>query len=802
MRKKIDTSKYINAEKIRDLIADTPNTVDSTIKETFSFKGRKSVEIEKAIILANTDENNLVFDPFIGSGTEIIATQQTNRRLIGTELDNYTYNIDKVLFESIDEVKLSHAFKQIEKKVKNDVMYLYETECCGQKNFIKKLLFDPNKGDQGYFKPSPNREIKDGKNIKLLYSCKKCNSNSKAFEQLDLDKINEVNKMDHSKFPTNRYLVNSRINITTSTGADYYNKIFSPRNQVALLKIQEAIDALTPSNEKEFLQHALVASLSLARIAMYGSSTDILYHVILEKAQDMNVWELFESRYKKFLKFKKKYSIAQTNDFQNGSKYQIFNQDYHQFLSQNPDLKFDLIFTDFPYTDQVPYLERNQLFRIWLNTFSDNKAKYDLDQKMLDCELVVTNAEKRKEKDLLAYYKDLNKMFESFAQHLDDYKPLFFFMKLGTKQYFNVFANIIDIARKHGFEYATRIGVEKKDPTLRKQSAYNNTLINEVIVGFVKLPVEDYYLYIDDENYDFKIIDYIYKLIKTSDYNLTLTSAITSIKGEIERKHGIIVDTSLLKKISNIIEKNFYISEGQFIQLNKNILYIDQEDGNRDGLFNKLLDLVPVFISKLFKKQGKFVLEDLYLELIDSLTDGNNRVFQELLSEDRNIKLIEDLLNQLCDRDKDNKYYIPLSVPEKLQQDAIDIAFLDAYEFENLCKNLLEKEGFTNVYRKGGSGDLGVDIVADKVQGHRVERWLIQCKRWVNNVDATPLQRLDSERSRLKASNVECITTSDYSKDAKTISREQNIKITDGLTLIQRLNKHFPGQYYNSLKQK
>ena len=606
--------------------------------------------------------------------------------------------------------------------------------------------------------------------------------------------------MDNSKFPNTKYLANSRINITPLKGTDCYNTHFTPRNQIALLKLQEAIDTLSSSKEKEFLQHVLVASLSLARIAMYGSSTDILYHVVLDRAQDMNVWELFENRYKKFIKFKKTYQFAQTEDFENGMNYKIFNQDYYQFLSDNPDLKFDLIFTDFPYTDQVPYLERNQLFRVWLNNFDENKERYNLTKEMLDCELVVTNAEERKEKDLNSYYQDLNKMFESFAQHLDDYKPLIFFMKLGTKKYFNVFANIIDIARKHGFEYATRIRVEKKDPTLRKQSAYNNTLINEVIVGFIKLPESEQYLYIDDINYDFKIIDDVYKLIKKSDYNLTLTSALTTLKKEIELKHGIIVDSILSKKISTIIEKNFYISNGQFLQLSKSILYIDQEDGDRDGLFNKLLDLVPVFIAKLFAKQKKFVLEDLYLELIDNLTDGNNRVFQELLSEDRNILIIQNLLNELCD--KDDKYYIPLTVPEQVNHDAINIAFLDPYEFEDLCKNLLLKEGFTNVHRKGGSGDLGVDIVADKVQGNKVERWLIQCKRWINNVGATPLQRLDSERSRRGASNVECITTSDYTKDAKTISQQQNIKITDGISLIKRLNKHFPGQYYNSLIQK
>ncbi|MGH2236533.1 restriction endonuclease, partial [Enterococcus faecalis] len=85
------------------------------------------------------------------------------------------------------------------------------------------------------------------------------------------------------------------------------------------------------SKEKEFLQQVLVASLSLARIAMYGSSTDILYHVVHEKAQDMNVWFLFESRYKKFVTFQTEYKSILTDHFDKGSTYKVVNADYYEY---------------------------------------------------------------------------------------------------------------------------------------------------------------------------------------------------------------------------------------------------------------------------------------------------------------------------------------------------------------------------------------------------------------------------------------------------------------------------------------
>ena len=537
----------------------------------------------------------------MGSGTTLIASQKSNRKFIGIELDNYTYFVDKVLFENIDSITLDKAFERIKMNIKDQIMSLYETKCCGKKNYIKKILFDPQNGKEGYFNPAPNREIKQGKNVKLIKKCPICNFKEKIFDEFDWNKIQEISQIDISKFPTDLYFVNSRINITSSTGAHKYGAIFTHRNKVALLMLQKEISKLTPSKEKEFLQQVLVSALSLARIAMYGSSTDILYHVVNESAQDMNVWELFESKYKKFCRFQKEYSYALTDNFSNGSKYLVVNDDYCKYLKKHPEIIADAIITDFPYTDQVPYLERNQMFRIWLNHFDDNNEKFVLTKEMLDSELVVTNAVKRKEKNLEAYYHDIDNMFKVFSEHLLEGSPVVIFTKLGKMKYFNVFAKIIDYARKNGFEYTFRIGVEKNDPTLRKQSAYKNTLINEVIIGFEKLPKNKRYFYIGDINYEAKIVDDIYKILKkTKDAPYTMTAAVNKIRKELSLL-GIHYNENIEEIIVNTIKNNFYIDENQEIQLDKKRLYLDQED--EDTLFKKLYELVPFYIANLLEKK-------------------------------------------------------------------------------------------------------------------------------------------------------------------------------------------------------
>nr|WP_233554096.1 restriction endonuclease [Lactobacillus sp. ESL0225] len=780
--------------KVNNALTDTKNLVPRMIKETYTFKGRKAPEILTKVILALTDENSYILDPFLGSGMSILASQKANRKFLGIELDNYTYSVDKTLFEEVDSEKLKKYFQKIQDAIKDNVMYLYETECDGEKNYIKKVLFDRENGKDGYFNPKTNREIKKGRNVILMKKSSKGN-NSKKFDEMDWDKIQEVDKMDASEFPDDTYFENSRINITKSTGADKYGEIFSHRNKVALLMIQNEISKLPTSKEKKFLQQVLVASLSLARIAMYGSSTDILYHVVHEKAQDMNVWFLFESRYNKFVKFQTKYKNVLTDSFDDGDKYKVVNDDYYEYLRNHKNLMFDAIVTDFPYTDQVPYLERNQMFRIWLNHFDDDKGYFKLTDKMLDNEIVVTNAVERKEKDLDHYYHDIDKMFKTFSEHLEVGSPVVIFTKLGKMKYFNVFARVVDYARKNGFEYTFRVGVEKSDPTLRKQSAYKNTLINEVVIGFEKLSEDKRYLYIGDENYESKLVDSVYHALKkVKDAPHTMTAAVTNAKKELAKK-GVHFDEKIQQLIVEVIKNNFYV-DGQDIQLDKTRLYLDQED--EDTLFKKLYELVPFYVGKLLKQKEKFVLEDLYVELIDELSDGNNQTLYDLLNDDDNIREIDRLVADKTDKSPDGKYYIRKQLPKDFNVDAVDVATMDPYAFEGLCKSLLEHENYADVHRKGGSGDMGVDIVAKWFNGNTSETWLIQCKRWVSNVDATPIQRLVSERERLGANKIACYTTSDYSKDAKKIAQLQNVELVDGKELLLKLNQYFPGKYYNS----
>lgn len=502
MKKIIDS---VNEKKVSEIIQEIDgieNKIPHDIKTVFNFPGRKSVDIAEKIISKLTSENDIIYDPFMGSGSFVIAAIKANRKIIANEIDNYTCSIVKILLKKINKTKLDELFNILENNIKQAVMDLYETECCGVKNYISKLYYDPETSE--YFHPISNREIIDGMNIKLSNTCPVCNKNNKIFEKLDMNRIDSINAEDFSNFPHEQYIENSRINITASTGADRYDRLFTKRNQKALLLIQQAILELDDCPEKSILEFSLVASLALSRIGMYGSSTDRLYHVVLNRAQETNVWEIFESKVKAFQRFKEAYANILDETPENNFRYKIINSAYQDYTNLCENNYFDLIYTDFPYTDQVPYLEWNQMYRIWLQKFYDFEG-FSLTNDMLSKEIIQSNAPSRPEKQAIEnYFKDIDIMFKQLNKVLKERKLAIFTVKLATQQYFKTLVQIINLARKNGFEYISRIGIDKNDPTIRKQAAYKNTLSKEMIIFFQKLSDNERYWYIGDKNFEFE----------------------------------------------------------------------------------------------------------------------------------------------------------------------------------------------------------------------------------------------------------------------------------------------------------
>ena|SRR5699024_3068797 len=79
--------------------------VKNVSKVNFNHPCPVPVELMERIIKLISNEGDLIFDPFMGSGTTAIACINTNRRFIGTEIDELYYNMAKERIKSEGDKK-------------------------------------------------------------------------------------------------------------------------------------------------------------------------------------------------------------------------------------------------------------------------------------------------------------------------------------------------------------------------------------------------------------------------------------------------------------------------------------------------------------------------------------------------------------------------------------------------------------------------------------------------------------------------------------------------------------------------
>jgi site-specific DNA-methyltransferase (adenine-specific) len=65
---------------------------------------QKPVELLRKIILSSSNINDLVLDPFGGTGTTFAVAEAYNRRWIGTELESEYCNIIKIRLNDVEHI--------------------------------------------------------------------------------------------------------------------------------------------------------------------------------------------------------------------------------------------------------------------------------------------------------------------------------------------------------------------------------------------------------------------------------------------------------------------------------------------------------------------------------------------------------------------------------------------------------------------------------------------------------------------------------------------------------------------------
>lgn len=137
----------------------------------------------------------------------------------------------------------------------------------------------------------------------------------------------------------------------------------------------------------------------------------------------------------------------------------------------------------------------------------------------------------------------------------------------------------------------------------------------------------------------------------------------------------------------------------------------------------------------------------------------------------------DDFYTEKCQNDESSSFssFTCLTAEEKANAELMTVDFMEGLEFEHWCAHALENMGFTNVCVTPGSGDHGVDVLAEK-DG---VKYAIQCKRYSGDLGNTPVQEVFAGKNMYNCHVGAVITNQYFTSGAKQLADVTGVLLWD-----------------------
>lgn len=131
---------------------------------------------------------------------------------------------------------------------------------------------------------------------------------------------------------------------------------------------------------------------------------------------------------------------------------------------------------------------------------------------------------------------------------------------------------------------------------------------------------------------------------------------------------------------------------------------------------------------------------------------------------------------------------VPCKEPKRtdLNSKLLGIDTMEGHDFEQWCAEALQNSGFTNVSVTPGSGDQGVDVLAEK-DGIK---YAIQCKRYSSDLGNTPVQEVYLGKAFYKCHVGVVLTNQHFTAGAKEAASASGVLLWDREWIKSYLSKH------------
>ncbi len=323
------------------------------------YWGRKAHNVVHEYIRNYTKENDVVLDPFMGSGVVPIECSKINRSCIGVDLNPISTFLVENTINKIDLNLLKKYFEKIFKKNEDKYKSYYFTQCPKCKKIAK---FE-------------NSVWKQKTLFSLKGTCKRCGSFNKKANQYDgslLKKINSIFIKEKNKFFYPKEKILKYVKRSDKTHMDM---LFTERALIILGNINKDIEKIPEKKIKNNLKLCFSSMLSsVSRMIpgdekkVQGRSGWVVSKLWVPKIHtEKNIFITFKNRFKKFCEGKK-----EANDIINHKKIKIYNRSSEN-LSFIKDKSIDYIFTDPPYGQSISYFALSMFWNSWLK----EKVRYE-----------------------------------------------------------------------------------------------------------------------------------------------------------------------------------------------------------------------------------------------------------------------------------------------------------------------------------------------------------------------------------------------------------------------------------------
>ena len=385
------------------------------------YWGKKPAEPIRYLIQQLCPEGGLVVDPFLGSGISAVEAIQLKRRFVGMDINPAAVRLARLLVSPplVNDVEV--ALKRVSALVKGTILESYTT---AQKrpathfvwrNSVMEMVWQMNGESRNRLELPPDEH--------------------------DIALAESFSSYQPQRLRAPRFFTNSRINSFPSMT---FKDLFTGRALRNIELLLAAIDDLPPAIQEPFRLSltAAVGQMSKMVFAITGRGKTtgesgermevgswVIGYWRPEQHFEVNVWSCFERRVQKLMKAVRESESARfaakpgslSEVCSGDADHAILNGDCLGLMPELPDTSVDLVITDPPHGDRIPYLELSELWNVIL-----------AEEPPFESEIVVSNAKERSKKSP-GYNQAMSNFLEITSRKLRENGCLVLFFNARTE---------------------------------------------------------------------------------------------------------------------------------------------------------------------------------------------------------------------------------------------------------------------------------------------------------------------------------------------------------------------------------